>query len=472
LTITVIMNLPEIMRIRIRWLIINFVLGTTLVACVSQSAKPINNLSSSNQDLSITKTIPPLSIYGDLGDLIRDAPMSSTNQNDWEQWKNKYRGYKVKGEGKISGFSVHPNKGKLFVIISELGVEGEDELQIAFLIDGAKTIELGEIEGSININGQKWIFLDGYYNYDGMVEQYSLFDNELVISDFNDLIIIRGALADINEISKAAVYPDSQSGSEGTSVWVNPRTSCEDQPITMWFSPGVYLYKITDDGDSYFITVVQNSQKNDQDDIQCKMPWPNFGSWLHVPPEIGFQQYFQSDFCEYDRSIPPGSVLISVDGIENVTLGDETYQATNVNTFQKYNFPKPPNYPQGSISTSELYVCGFGLINSITTHIGKYQHRDFQSEYELEFISFTPESTNLSHVRYIMVDFQLENLADYYRSNVLNEETAEALRLWEAGIRVKNIDDYERKFISGQWQIVYKGTDQTVLGSDVILTSD
>ncbi len=54
----------------------------------------------------------------------------------------------------------------------------------------------------------------------------------------------------------------------------------------------------------------------------------------------------------------------------------------------------------------------------------------------------------------------------------MDEETAEALRRWDGGIRVENIEEFERKLVNGQWQIVHTGTENPIIGIDVILTSD
>jgi hypothetical protein len=66
----------------------------------------------------------------------------------------------------------------------------------------------------------------------------------------------------------------------------------------------------------------------------------------------------------------------------------------------------------------------------------------------------------------------LGNLADSYRVNITDEETAEALRHWDADIRVENIGEFERKIVNGQWRIVYARTEDPIIGMDVILTSD
>jgi hypothetical protein len=54
----------------------------------------------------------------------------------------------------------------------------------------------------------------------------------------------------------------------------------------------------------------------------------------------------------------------------------------------------------------------------------------------------------------------------------MDEETAEALRRWDAGIRVANPEIFERKIVENNWQIVYLGTEIPISGKDIILTID
>ena len=124
--------------------------------------------------------------------------------------------------------------------------------------------------------------------------------------------------------------------------------------------------------------------------------------------------------------------------------------------------------------TSEWYVCGYGSVHFTSSRKGTKEpgRVSFQSQSESILASFTPLSTNESHVRYILVDVQLGNVADHHRAHITDEETAEALRRWDAGVRVVNIEEFERKVVNGQWQIVDAGTENPVLAMDLILTSD
>jgi hypothetical protein len=123
---------------------------------------------------------------------------------------------------------------------------------------------------------------------------------------------------------------------------------------------------------------------------------------------------------------------------------------------------------------NEWYVCGYGLIkltssDTATKTPGDYSYSNRE---DLDLLSFTPITTNESHVRYILADIQLGRVVKHYRADIADEETAEALRRWEAGVRVGNIEKFKRKIINKQWQIVYAGTENPANGPDVVLTSD
>lgn len=52
-------------------------------------------------------------------------------------------------------------------------------------------------------------------------------------------------------------------------------------------------------------------------------------------------------------------------------------------------------------------------------------------------------------VRYILADLAFANTSAAYRAYVENKETADALRFWDAGVRVVNITGLERRCIDG-----------------------
>ncbi len=76
------------------------------------------------------------------------------------------------------------------------------------------------------------------------------------------------------------------------------------------------------------------------------------------------------------------------------------------------------------------------------------------------------------NVRYIIADMQLGGVYGYYCPAQPDQlDVAEACSRWDAGIRVENIDQFER-IINGVagWQVVYFGTTTPINGWDVILT--
>jgi hypothetical protein len=79
---------------------------------------------------------------------------------------------------------------------------------------------------------------------------------------------------------------------------------------------------------------------------------------------------------------------------------------------------------------------------------------------------------NEAQVRYILADSQFGSI-DYYRQFLDQPAVAEAVRRWDAGVRVTNINQFERKIVGDKgWQIVYVGTDTLINGMDVRLTTD
>ena len=75
-----------------------------------------------------------------------------------------------------------------------------------------------------------------------------------------------------------------------------------------------------------------------------------------------------------------------------------------------------------------------------------------------------------SRIRYILVDSQLGDVIDYYRNFISDPIVEDAIKRWDAGVRVENIWSFERKVVNGSWMVVYEGTDQQIDGLDVILT--
>jgi hypothetical protein len=273
-----------------------------------------------------------------------------------------------------------------------------------------------------------------------------------------------------------AVYVPQQHETPGTPLWEITQESCDGHRFEMWVSPGRYLYRVTPDGGgSYLVAVVQAVRETAPGAGQCRLPWLNYGgaSSTESSETAGANEDYR-DFCAYNSSAPPGAVTTTRTEVEIKRIDLGTFLTVREDTSYKYHipYPKDVNDPQGTIATSEWYACGYGLIRSWTSHTGKYQGRDFEKEYGMELVSYTPLSTNESHVRHILVDAQLSSNVAAYRAAIADEETAEALRRWDAGVRVVNIEEFERAIIDGQWQIVFSGTRNPISGTDVILTTD
>jgi hypothetical protein len=204
----------------------------------------------------------------------------------------------------------------------------------------------------------------------------------------------------------------------------------------MWGAPGTYLYK-RDDG-TFFTLMLESGEAI-----------PSFG--VSVPDTL------------------------SVVGTVPLTTELGTFQATLLRAGREYSIlTGRHDFFEGTCKRSEWYVCGYGLIKLISSDVGiknpgNYSYEDRE---DLVLVSFTPITTNESHVRYILADIQLGNVAEEYRADITDEETAEALRRWDVGIRVVNIEEFECKVVDGQWKIVYAITDNQVIGTDIVLTSD
>ena len=85
-------------------------------------------------------------------------------------------------------------------------------------------------------------------------------------------------------------------------------------------------------------------------------------------------------------------------------------------------------------------------------------------------------------VRYLLADMTLGGNTQLYRDYATTErdpDSREAIRLWDAGARVVNTNEFERKWVTNQFgkdgrvmRVVFRGTERTILGTEVLLTSD
>jgi len=86
-------------------------------------------------------------------------------------------------------------------------------------------------------------------------------------------------------------------------------------------------------------------------------------------------------------------------------------------------------------------------------------------------------------VRYLLADMTLGGDIELYRKYATAEEkdpdSREAIRLWDAGARVVNVRDFERKRLTNEFgkdgkvmRVVFRGSGRTIMGNEVLLTSD
>jgi hypothetical protein len=86
-------------------------------------------------------------------------------------------------------------------------------------------------------------------------------------------------------------------------------------------------------------------------------------------------------------------------------------------------------------------------------------------------------------VRYLLADMTLNGgKTELYRKYATEErdpDSIQAIRLWDAGARVVNTNDFERRWLKNKFgkdgrvmRVVHRGTDRTILGTEVLLTSD
>ena len=85
-------------------------------------------------------------------------------------------------------------------------------------------------------------------------------------------------------------------------------------------------------------------------------------------------------------------------------------------------------------------------------------------------------------VRYLIADMTLGGNMKLYRDYATTErdpDSREAIRLWDAGARVVNTNEFERRWVTNQFgkdgrvmRVVQRGSDRTITGNEVLLTSD
>ncbi len=85
-------------------------------------------------------------------------------------------------------------------------------------------------------------------------------------------------------------------------------------------------------------------------------------------------------------------------------------------------------------------------------------------------------------VRYLLADMTLGGSVQLYRDYAGKErdpDSREAIRLWDAGSRVLNTNDFERRWVTNTFgkdgrvmRVVFRGTNRTITGNEVLLGTD
>jgi hypothetical protein len=268
------------------------------------------------------------------------------------------------------------------------------------------------------------------------------------------------------EVLPTAIYISQSSETLITPLWDHAESVCEGESLYLWREAGTFTWRFSYPGYDEISTLTQGA-------AVYSVPGDEVCGWLSVglgeimkdvPVEGAKAQW--SGSCQITalgstRTIVQG-ITTTVSGWEQKTTRLGTFRALRVKSLNQYAVGTEP----GIVEVNDWYVCGYGRVYSESVD------PKTDTKYVDELLSFTPQTTNESRVRYILTDIQLMNIPDPYRAQITDEETAEALRRWDAGIRVANLDRFERQRINGQWQIVYVGSEKPLTGSDVRLTSD
>ena len=280
-----------------------------------------------------------------------------------------------------------------------------------------------------------------------------------------------------------ALYAPQADETPTTPIWEKPQAACDDKPLYMWSSPGTYIYRITDGSGAERFVMQRKAGTRARASYPFSCDYPevditslasNFGESFAEPPKPGSSTGMPA--CR-----PPQAVIAGYGTISTTVAGTETkrtqlgaFEAVRVDTNLKYSATTGLHDTyEKTAEKSEWYACGYGLVHSTASLTEMKNWRKIgQSSSQVTLISYTPSSTNESHVRYILADLSLSNNIESYRSGIADEETAEALRRWDAGIRVANAGDFEHRLVDGFWQIVYSETSGPINGMSVILTID
>jgi hypothetical protein len=266
-------------------------------------------------------------------------------------------------------------------------------------------------------------------------------------------------LASNEESKSTAVYISQSSDVETTPIWDNSRVACNLDLLYLRAAPGTRIYK----RDDSYMTVIMETEVAIPNQTQNRVSL----MWEQFLPGLGFNTG--------PRGSAPNMGLNKVELVDNKQTVFGSFQTVWIASSEQHNILTGRlDSINGSNVRNEWYVCGYGLVkfNHFYTQTIQPGGNRTQSQTVIELVSFTPLSTNENLVRFILVDMQLGDVAEVYRARISDEETTEALRRWDAGIRVENIEEFERMVVDGVLRIVNSETGQNITGMDAILTSD
>jgi hypothetical protein len=85
-------------------------------------------------------------------------------------------------------------------------------------------------------------------------------------------------------------------------------------------------------------------------------------------------------------------------------------------------------------------------------------------------------------VRYLLADMSLGGNVGLYRDYAAREkdpDSREAIRLWDAGVRVVNTNEIERRWVTNSFgkdgrvmRVVQRGSNRTIIGNELVLSND
>lgn len=312
-------------------------------------------------------------------------------------------------------------------------------------------------------------------------EETSINKSLIFLSSFSLVILILTACSSFNstqtkpasgqssastEAFPTAIYNPQPSETPMTELWDHAQSVCEGKPLYQWREAGTFTWNFSYPGYNEVSTVAQpEAVYSLPSDSTCGWLTVGLGEIMKDAPAEG-ATFQWSGSCQTTGA---GSTKTIVQGIKTTVSGWEQ-KTTRLGTFDALRVKSLNQYVDGTtpgiVEVNDWYVCGYGRIYS------EANDTSTDTRYVDELVSFTPQSTDESRVRFILADMQLMNTSDPYRTEITDEEIAESLRRWDAGIRVANIEQFERKNMDGKWQIVYAGSDKPIQGTDVNLTSD